>query len=235
MQALEDFPRTKAKPGLTRPSSPPPDACSRPSRMTIEKSGRGRGYIAPPRHPSRSSGLPRRQQEASLVSLPPAALVDPAGPASGLQPAPVRSDGARGTIRVGRGRAEPASRMPRRGSLPPRMEPRHTRAADRPVDLQRLARWMRDTAAWVETGSVGRPPTINIYPVILAGTYDEQQWNVLQGRWRLLRAQLHGEVLPRHAADTPEDRAVIRIRSAAPRFSPASGNRQNTNQFQLGQ
>jgi ERCC4-related helicase len=88
------------------------------------------------------------------------------------------------------------------------------------------SRWMRDTAAWVETGSVGRPPTINIYPIVLAGTYDERQWTVLQGRWRLLRAQLHGEVLQRHAADAPETEAVIRIRSAAPSFSPAGGDRQ---------
>ena len=88
------------------------------------------------------------------------------------------------------------------------------------------SRWMRDTAAWVETGSVGRPPTINIYPIVLAGTYDERQWTVLQGRWQLLRAQLHGEVLPRHVAEAPETEAVIRIRSAAPSFSPAGGNRQ---------
>jgi hypothetical protein len=88
------------------------------------------------------------------------------------------------------------------------------------------SRWMRDAAAWVETGSEGRPPTINIYPIVLAGTYDERQWTVLQGRWQLLRAQLHGEVLPRHVAEAPETEAVIRIRSAAPSFSPAGGNRQ---------
>lgn len=91
---------------------------------------------------------------------------------------------------------------------------------------RKCSRWMRDAATWVETGSVGRPPTINIYPIVLAGTYDERQWTVLQGRWHLLRAQLHGEILPRQAADAPETEAVIRIRSAAPSFLPAGGNRQ---------
>jgi hypothetical protein len=64
-------------------------------------------------------------------------------------------------------------------------------------------------------------PRIEIRPVIFKGTYDEQNWEVLRERWRDLRAQLHGIVLPEWEV-TPELREIARkINVNAPQFSPS--------------
>jgi hypothetical protein len=64
-------------------------------------------------------------------------------------------------------------------------------------------------------------PRIEIRPVIFKGTYDEQNWAVLRDRWRDLRAQLHGIVLPEWEV-TPELRQIARkINADAPHFSPS--------------
>lgn len=65
-------------------------------------------------------------------------------------------------------------------------------------------------------------PRIEVRPVIFKGTYDEQNWAVLRERWRDLRAQLHGIVLPEWEV-TPELREIARdINGAAPHFSPTA-------------
>jgi SNF2 family DNA or RNA helicase len=86
------------------------------------------------------------------------------------------------------------------------------------------SRWLNDVKAWQEQGSSGDPPLIHIHPVVVSGTYDDHNWQVLKGRWRDLRAQLHGDVLPRsfdHAAAPAEKRAMAeRIRRSTPNFTP---------------
>jgi superfamily II DNA or RNA helicase len=63
-------------------------------------------------------------------------------------------------------------------------------------------------------------PRIEVRPVIFKGTYDEQNWAVLRERWRDLRAQLHGIVLPEWEVPS-ELREIARdINAAAPHFSP---------------
>jgi lauroyl/myristoyl acyltransferase len=62
------------------------------------------------------------------------------------------------------------------------------------------------------------------HPVVVSGTYDDHNWQVLKERWMELRAQLHGEVLPHqgtHAAISPELEALRnRIIVATPNFAP---------------
>lgn len=63
-------------------------------------------------------------------------------------------------------------------------------------------------------------PRIEIRPVIFKGTYDEQNWAVLRGRWRDLRAQLHGIVLQEAEVHADLHPIVREINAAAPHFSP---------------
>ena len=80
--------------------------------------------------------------------------------------------------------------------------------------------WMHDVADWKEKSECkGEAPRIMVHPVIVEGTYDHHNWTVLEDRWKSLRAQLHGDVLPDRDW-TGED--VKRVRSAAPRFLPSS-------------
>ena len=79
--------------------------------------------------------------------------------------------------------------------------------------------WMHDVADWSEGGYKGETPRIMVHPVIVEGTYDHHNWTVLDDRWKSLRAQLHGDVLP-GKKQTGED--TDRIRAAAPRFLPSS-------------
>lgn len=78
--------------------------------------------------------------------------------------------------------------------------------------------WLRMAGDWDGTGA---PPRINIHPVVVRGTYDEHNWQVLDTRWRALRAQLHGDVLPEaHGArDCP---LMNRVRQVTPRFAPGT-------------
>ena len=65
-------------------------------------------------------------------------------------------------------------------------------------------------------------PRIEFCPVVFRGTYDEKNWEVLNGRWSDLRAQLHGVVIsPGLAKQYPDrDEWITEVNDAAPRFSP---------------
>ncbi len=73
-----------------------------------------------------------------------------------------------------------------------------------------------------EQASVEALPRIEVRPVIFRGTYDEFNWQILQSRWKDLRAQLHGEVIP--PSDTlfgaEEVDLAEKISNMAPNFSP---------------
>lgn len=84
--------------------------------------------------------------------------------------------------------------------------------------------WLGDMRRWLDSGSSDAPPRIRIHPVVVSGTYDDHNWQVLKSRWLELRAQLHGDVLPhlaRGAAHSPEKQGLIdRIHRATPNFAP---------------
>ncbi len=65
-------------------------------------------------------------------------------------------------------------------------------------------------------------PSIEIFPVIFKGTYDEYNWKVLQERWDELRAQLHGIVIPANMVSSGQvdQRLAETINNMAPNFSP---------------
>lgn len=85
------------------------------------------------------------------------------------------------------------------------------------------SRWLQDLENWYGHAE-GDPPRIRIHPVVVSGTYDDHNWQVLKERWMELRAQLHGEVLPHqgtHAAISPELEALRnRIIVSTPNFAP---------------
>lgn len=86
------------------------------------------------------------------------------------------------------------------------------------------SRWLKDLRAWQDDGTTGEPPRIRIHPVVVSGTYDDYNWQVLKARWLELRAQLHGDVLPHLAgrpAPSPDKQMLIeRIHRATPNFAP---------------
>ena len=86
------------------------------------------------------------------------------------------------------------------------------------------SRWLRDLRLWQQGGCADDPPRIRIHPVVVSGTYDDHNWQVLKARWLELRAQLHGDVLPHVAggpAPSPDKQALIdRIQRATPNFAP---------------
>lgn len=88
------------------------------------------------------------------------------------------------------------------------------------------SRWLRDLRTWENSGN-GEPPRIRVHPVVVSGTYDDHNWQVLKARWLELRAQLHGDVLPpghEHLHTGAERRTCLdRIRRATPDFSPLTG------------
>ena len=87
--------------------------------------------------------------------------------------------------------------------------------------------WLHDLKSWQESPE-GEPPRIRIHPVVVSGTYDDHNWQVLKARWMELRAQLHGEVLPKDAKDSaiwPEiEELRQRIAVATPNFVPRDIN-----------
>jgi len=90
--------------------------------------------------------------------------------------------------------------------------------------------WLHDLKSWQEHAE-GEPPRIRIHPIVVSGTYDDHNWQVLKARWMELRAQLHGEVLPKqtkYSATWPEIEILRhRIVEATPSFAPkrdGSGN-----------
>ncbi len=86
------------------------------------------------------------------------------------------------------------------------------------------SRWAKALRQAIVGGGKGSDlPRIEIRPIIFKGTYDEHNWNVLQGRWDDLRAQLHGEAVPARlrASEDKEGRAILdEIAAARPNFSP---------------
>jgi SNF2 family DNA or RNA helicase len=78
--------------------------------------------------------------------------------------------------------------------------------------------WMQDVSDWKEDGCKSEVPRIMVHPIIVEGTYDHHNWTVLEERWKHLRAQLHGDVLPDKQRT---GRDAERIRSSAPRFRPS--------------
>lgn len=86
------------------------------------------------------------------------------------------------------------------------------------------SRWAKELRSAISDGRLGDDlPRIEIRPIIFKGTYDEQNWNVLQERWDDLRAQLHGEAIPRRlreGADVEGLEILGEITAARPDFSP---------------
>ncbi|UWQ43376.1 helicase [Leisingera aquaemixtae] len=84
--------------------------------------------------------------------------------------------------------------------------------------------WEKRMREWKATGEEGEMPTIRVHPIVLRGTYDDHNWQVLETRWRALRGQLHGEVLPdngRSLASTEElSNLMERVLRSTPEFSP---------------
>ena len=85
------------------------------------------------------------------------------------------------------------------------------------------SRWLKDVEEWYGHAN-GDPPRICIHPVVVSGTYDDHNWQVLKARWMELRAQLHGEVLPHQGTHVPISAELKafrnRIIAATPTFAP---------------
>ncbi|NBZ89002.1 DEAD/DEAH box helicase family protein [Stagnihabitans tardus] len=85
------------------------------------------------------------------------------------------------------------------------------------------SRWLKDLEEWYGHAN-GDPPRICIHPVVVSGTYDDHNWQVLKARWMELRAQLHGEVLPHQGTHVPVSAELKafrnRIIAATPTFAP---------------
>jgi hypothetical protein len=85
------------------------------------------------------------------------------------------------------------------------------------------SRWLKDLEEWYGHAN-GDPPRICIHPVVVSGTYDDHNWQVLKARWMELRAQLHGEVLPHQGTHVPISAELKafrnRIIAATPTFAP---------------
>ena len=83
--------------------------------------------------------------------------------------------------------------------------------------------WLREWRKWRDHGD-GLPPRIRVHPVVVSGTYDDHNWQVLKARWLELRAQLHGDVLrpvPGRSEVIVDKRTCAdRVRRAVPDFSP---------------
>lgn len=88
--------------------------------------------------------------------------------------------------------------------------------------------WQKKLEEALNAGKRGDElPTIDFMPVIFKGTYDEQNWQVLNKRWDNLRAQLHGNpfsvsTLQDNAGNRENMQSVI---DAAPNFSPLNQKR----------
>ncbi|WIJ25792.1 DEAD/DEAH box helicase family protein [Devosia sp. RR2S18] len=84
--------------------------------------------------------------------------------------------------------------------------------------------WLKDFKQWQPSAGDEGPPRILVHPIVVKGTYDDHQWQILKARWSELRAQLHGDVLPQLTSQTPytpEKQAFAnRISIATPSFAP---------------
>jgi superfamily II DNA or RNA helicase len=84
--------------------------------------------------------------------------------------------------------------------------------------------WIDQLRKWQDrSGQPGEMPRIMIHPIVVQGTYDDHNWQVLDARWRALRGQLHGSVLSPAEGKQGHNMEKLRarIRDATPRFSPA--------------
>ena len=85
------------------------------------------------------------------------------------------------------------------------------------------SRWLEMMHDWkASEGSLESFPTIRIHPIVVRGTYAEHNWQVLEQRWRALRAQLHGDVLQINSETARDEKKHLldRVRKAALRFDP---------------
>jgi superfamily II DNA or RNA helicase len=82
--------------------------------------------------------------------------------------------------------------------------------------------WLKDVSEWEARGKTGEMPTINIHPIVFAGTYGEHNWNTLERRWKSLRAQLHGDILSDVGSQIDEQKRglIDRVKKATPRLNP---------------
>ncbi len=84
--------------------------------------------------------------------------------------------------------------------------------------------WEKRMQDWKASGEEGPMPTIRIHPIVVRGTYDDHNWQVLEARWKALRGQLHGEVIPGDdlsGASTGHGIDLLaRVRKSTPDFSP---------------
>jgi hypothetical protein len=82
------------------------------------------------------------------------------------------------------------------------------------------SRWARQATAALD-GRAPELPRIEVRSIVFGGTYDEHHWAVLDDRWRDLRSQLHGVVIPPDSVEGPEHRALAEaLNRAAPSFAP---------------
>jgi superfamily II DNA or RNA helicase len=83
--------------------------------------------------------------------------------------------------------------------------------------------WLKEINQWEKNDRIGDMPTINIHPIILAGTYGEHNWETLNARWKSLRAQLNGDILGNENQDIYENKQqlIARIKDVTPRFNPS--------------
>jgi superfamily II DNA or RNA helicase len=86
------------------------------------------------------------------------------------------------------------------------------------------SRWSRDFVAWTLDAETIDPPRIEFKPMMFKGTYDEHNWAILKKRWKLLRGQLHGIIIPdSEIGDSEEERKLAtEVNAMAPSFSPPS-------------
>jgi superfamily II DNA or RNA helicase len=84
--------------------------------------------------------------------------------------------------------------------------------------------WLRELRDWTAAGATGNPPRIRIHSIVVTGTYDDHNWQVLKERWADLRGQLHGKILPDSAgcSNFTDGQADLqnRLRAATPDFGP---------------
>jgi hypothetical protein len=88
------------------------------------------------------------------------------------------------------------------------------------------SRWAQEVRDALLKGRGGDLPRIEVLPIVLRGTYDEHNWDVLRERWDDLRAQLHGEVIPPRLVGeqtTEEESGLLeQLKQVAPSFSPTA-------------
>jgi hypothetical protein len=84
------------------------------------------------------------------------------------------------------------------------------------------SRWERLAQAWLQGGTQGTPPFVEVRQLVFEGTYDAFQWDRVMRRQHVFDASLFGSLLPADAWQrVPSDR-VKDLLDAAPSFRPPS-------------